>query len=167
MGRRGRCSGGPMGLEQEGGLVMRRQPVRLCHLAVLILVAVGVLAGCGSSGGSSGSSKGPIVIGTSLSLSGDFSVDGQAFQRGYNLWLSDVNKSGGLLGRKVKLTVYNDNSSPTQVVSNYQKLISVNHVDLVFGPYSSLLTGPASSAVARYGYAMVEGAGGAPAVFGT
>ncbi|MGE5285682.1 MAG: amino acid ABC transporter substrate-binding protein [Micromonosporaceae bacterium] len=148
---------------------MRRRPVRFCHLAVLTLVAAGVLAGCGSGGGSSGSgnSKNPIVIGTSLSLSGDFSVDGAAFQRGYNLWISDINSSGGLLGRKVKLTVVNDNSSPTQVVSNYQKLISVNHVDLVFGPYSSLLTGPASSAVARYGYAMVEGAGGAPAVFNT
>ena len=148
---------------------MRRRPVRFCHLAVLTLVAAGVLAGCGSSGssGGSGNNKNPIIIGTSLSLSGDFSVDGQAFQRGYNLWLTDINKHGGMLGRQVKLVVLNDNSSPTQVVSNYQKLISVNHVNLVFGPYSSLLTGPASSAVARYGYAMVEGAGGAPAVFNT
>jgi len=43
-----------------------------------------------------------VVIGTSLSLSGDFSADGQAFQRGYQLWASDINKAGGLLGKKIK-----------------------------------------------------------------
>ncbi len=40
-------------------------------------------------------------------------------------------------------------------------------MDLAFGPFSSLLTGPASAVAARYGMAFVEGAGGAPAVFDT
>ncbi|HEY5121156.1 MAG TPA: ABC transporter substrate-binding protein, partial [Acidimicrobiales bacterium] len=107
----------------------------------------------------------PIKIGISLSLSGDFSADGQAFQQGYNLWASDVNKAGGLLGHQVQLIIKSDASSPTQVVTNYQSLISTNHVGLTFGPFSSLLTLPAAKAVSRYGYAMVEGAGGAPSVF--
>jgi branched-chain amino acid transport system substrate-binding protein len=145
-----------------------RQPVRMCHLAVLTAAAMAVLAGCGGSsgGGSSSGSKAPIIIGASLSLSGDFSADGQAFQKGYQLWASDVNASGGLLGRQVKLVILNDASSPTQVVTNYQKLINVNHVNLLFGPFSSLLTAPASQVANRYGFAFVEGAGGAPAVFG-
>src|SRR6266487_3140671 len=102
---------------------MGRRPVRIWHLAVLAVAVASALAGCSSSGSNSGSggTKKPIVIGTSLSLSGDFSVDGQAFQRGYNMWVSDTNKNGGLLGRTVQLKVVNDNSSPTQVVSNYQK----------------------------------------------
>jgi branched-chain amino acid transport system substrate-binding protein len=50
-------------------------------------------------------------------------------------------------------------------VTNYQSLISTDHVALTFGPFSSLLTLPAAKAVSRYGYAMVEGAGGAPSVF--
>ena len=50
-------------------------------------------------------------------------------------------------------------------MTNYQKLISSDHVNLTFGPFSSLLTLPAARAVERYGYAMVEGAGGAPSVF--
>jgi branched-chain amino acid transport system substrate-binding protein len=107
----------------------------------------------------------PIKIGISLSLSGDFSADGQAFQQGYNLWAADVNKAGGLLGHQVQLIVKSDASSPTQVVTNYQSLISTDHVGLTFGPFSSLLTLPAAKAVSRYGYAMVEGAGGAPSVF--
>jgi len=52
-------------------------------------------------------------------------------------------------------------------VTNYQTLIATDHVDLTFGPYSSLITGPASAVAARYGYAFPEGAGGAPSVFQT
>ena len=107
----------------------------------------------------------PIKIGISLSFSGDFSADGQAFQQGYQLWANDVNKAGGLLGRQVQLDIVNDNSSPDQVQTNYQTLITVHKDDLVFGPFSTLLTKPASVVASRYGYAMVEGAGGGPSVF--
>ncbi|MBV9605252.1 MAG: amino acid ABC transporter substrate-binding protein, partial [Solirubrobacterales bacterium] len=129
-------------------------------------------AASGSSGSSSSSSGGgaatgsPVVIGASLSLSGDFASDGQNFQRGYTLWADDVNKAGGLLGHPVKLDIVSDASSPAQVVTNYQKLISSDHAKLVFGPFSTLLTVPSSKVVNRYGYAFVEGAGGAPAAFG-
>ncbi len=107
----------------------------------------------------------PIKIGISLSLSGDFSADGQAFQQGYQLWADAVNKAGGLLGRQVQLDIVSDASSTDQVQTNYQTLINVNHDDLVFGPYSTLLTKPASVVANRFGYAMVEGAGGGPSVF--
>ncbi len=107
----------------------------------------------------------PIKIGTSLSFSGDFSADGMAFQQGYQLWANDVNKAGGLLGRQVQLDVLNDNSSADQVQTNYQTLITVHKDDLVFGPFSTLLTKPASVVASRYGYAFVEGAGGGPSVF--
>jgi branched-chain amino acid transport system substrate-binding protein len=143
---------------------MRPQPVRFLSLAAATVAAAAMLASCGS-GGAGTQSKSSIVIGASLSLTGGFSSDGQAFQRGYQLWQSDVNSHGGLLGRQVKLIILNDNSSPTQVVANYQKLITVDHVDLTFGPFSTLLTAPASVAVNKYGYALVEGAGGAPVVF--
>jgi Periplasmic binding protein len=91
----------------------------------------------------------------------------QAFYKGYELWASDVNNNGGILGRKVTLKILNDNSTPNQVVTNYQTLFGSDHVDLAFGPFSSLLSGPASSVAARYGMASVEGAGGAPSVFDT
>ena len=105
-----------------------------------------------TSGASSGGTlaKGaPVTIGISLSLSGDFSADGIAFEQGYKLWAADVNAKGGLLGHKVVLDIVSDASSPTQVVTNYQDLISVKHVNLTFGPFSSLLTLPAAKAVSR------------------
>ena len=63
------------------------------------------------------------------------------------------------------MKIVDDTSSPTQVVSNYQNLINKDKVDLVFGPFSSLLTVPASTVVKRYGYAFLESAGGGPEVF--
>jgi branched-chain amino acid transport system substrate-binding protein len=141
-----------------------------------VVLAAGALAAC--SGGGSGStgprasssaggssSSAPITIGASLSLTGDFSADGQAYKQGYNLWVKDVNAAGGILGRKVELTILDDKSDSNQVVTNYQTLINTDHVDLTFGPFSSLLTTPASQVAARSGYAFVEGAGGAPTVF--
>src|SRR5947207_5588275 len=124
-------------------------------LSAIAVVAAGGLAACTSGGSSSSSTSSgapsssssassssagggaPITIGASLSLTGDFSADGQAFQKGYNLWAKDVNAKGGILGRQVKITVLNDASNPTQAVTNYQTLINTNHVDLTFGPFSS------------------------------
>jgi len=151
---------------------LSRKAIAASAAAVL---SASMLASCSSSSSSSSSAStttssspsttAPIVIGASLSLTGDFSADGQAYDRGYELWASDVNAKGGILGRKVELKILNDNSSPSQVVTNYQTLISSDHVNLTFGPFSSLLTTPADSVVARAGYAFVEGAGGAPTVF--
>ncbi len=143
--------------------------------STVIVLGVSVLAACSSSSTSSGTtpasnSTAPITIGASLSLSppdGAFTADGQAFDRGYRLWANDVNSHGGLLGRKVKLIILNDQSSPNLVVTNYQTLFGKDHVDLAFGPFSSLLSAPASAVAATYGMAFVEGAGGAPSVFDT
>ena len=147
---------------------------RFLTIGITATAMAAALAACssgGSSGGTSTSSSSPsasssvIKIGTSLSLTGDFSADGKAFLRGYQLWVKDVNASGGLLGHQVQLVYLNDRSDPSQVVTNYTTLISSDHVALTFGPFSSLLTTPASAVAARNGYAFIEGAGGAPSVF--
>jgi branched-chain amino acid transport system substrate-binding protein len=149
---------------------MKPHRTRFLSLTAVAAATAMVLAACSSSSSGSGSSsngsKSPIVIGTSLSLTGDFSADGLAFQRGYQLWESYVNSHGGLLGgRKVKMVFLNDSSDPTTVATNYTKLIAQEHVNLVFGPFSTLLTVPAAKVAARYDYAFPEGAGGGPSVY--
>jgi branched-chain amino acid transport system substrate-binding protein len=124
------------------------------------------LTACGSGTATATPSPGaPITIGVSVSLTGDFSSDGPALEKGYDLWAEDVNKKGGLNGHQVTMKYVDDASSTTQVVTNYQNLISSDKVALVFGPYSSLLTKPAATVVDRLGYAFPEPAGGAPSVF--
>src|SRR5712691_2016757 len=140
---------------------------RFLSIGITAAMITAVLTACSSSSTSTGgpSSKASITIGASLSLNGDFSADGIAFKRGYELWAHDVNAKGGIDGHKVVLIIKNDHSSPTQVDTNYTDLINNSKVDLVFGPFSSLLTAPAAEVARRYGYAFVEGAGGAPLVF--
>jgi branched-chain amino acid transport system substrate-binding protein len=147
---------------------MRSHRARFLSVGISAAIVLAAASACSSSSNnSSGGAKPPILIGASLSLTGSFSADGQAFEKGYELWVKDVNKAGGLLGRKVKLTVLNDASSQTQTVTNDTNLINVDHVDLMFGPFSSLLTLSAAPVAHRFGKALIEGAGGSPAVFAT
>ena len=87
-------------------------------LAALVLAAVP--AAWLAAGATAATGAGPIKIGISLSLSGDFSDPGKAVKRGYDLWASYVNAHGGILGRQVQLKIVDDASSPNQVVTNYR-----------------------------------------------
>ena len=143
---------------------MRPHGTRFLTLTAVAASAAIALASCSSSttttsSSTGGASKSPIIIGTSLSQTGDFSADGQAFKRGYDLWVQNINKSGGLLGHKVTLKVLNDNSDPAVVTTNYTQLISTDHAAFVFGPFSTLLTASAAPVAARARYAFIEGAG--------
>jgi branched-chain amino acid transport system substrate-binding protein len=133
--------------------------------AALLLAACGTSATSGSPGNKT-ASKPPLLIGVSMSLSGDFATLADPALKGYELWAATVNAKGGLLGRKVSLKIVDDASNPTQVVTNYENLITADHVNLVFGPFSSLLTIPAATIAKRFGYAFIEPSGGAPQVFG-
>jgi branched-chain amino acid transport system substrate-binding protein len=152
---------------------MTSHRARFLSVGITAATLSAVLAACSSGGGSTGgnsntpSAKSPITIGASLSLTGQFSTDGQAFQKGYELWAKDQNAAGGLLGHHINLKFLNDASSQTQVVTNYQTLINSDHVTFTIGPFSSLLTAPSATVTHRYGFALIEGAGGAPSVFAT
>ncbi len=106
-----------------------------------------------------------IVIGASLPLTGRFGDPGAAAKRGYEVWVSLVNANGGLRGRQVQLRILDNASDQKTAVADYERLIAVDKVDLVVGSVSSFLVIPTSEVAARYGYAFVEPAGGAPEVF--
>ncbi len=141
-------------------------PAKLIYVGLILLLGLVGLSACSQQSSQTPSQNTtPIRIGASISLSGDFTSDGQALQQGYQLWQDTINKQGGLLGRQVQFDFLKDNSTQAQVTANYQKMISVNHDDLVVGPFSTSLTIPASIVAKHYNYAFIEGAGTAPKVF--
>jgi len=137
------------------------------RLGVLALASCLTLTGCmsSSSGSDDEDGEGPINIGISLPLTGDFSEPGKGVQRGYEAWADYVNENGGLLGRQVELTILDDQSNADRVASDYEKLINQDGVDLVFGPFSTRLVVPAAQVAQDYGFLFVEPAGAAEEVF--
>src|SRR5689334_3848232 len=136
--------------------------------AATLAVVVGLgLTACGSrpSEKAAADTSKPIVVGISLPLTGDFSQPGGEAKRGYEVWASQVNKAGGILGRQVQLKIVDDASSQDTVVNDYTKLITQDKVDLVLGTFSSLLNYPASAVAEKNNMVFVEPAGGAPKMF--
>src|SRR3954452_255641 len=146
-----------------GGSTSRHFTTRVLGALLGFAAAVGLAAGCGGSSG--GSSSGPMKIGISLPLTGDFSQPGSAAKQGYQVWADTVNSQGGLLGRKVELDIKDDASDQNTVVADYNALISRDNVNLLLGTFSSLLNLPASAVAERNHMLYVEPAGGAPEMF--
>ncbi|MFJ5260024.1 amino acid ABC transporter substrate-binding protein [Streptomyces sp. NPDC088387] len=137
----------------------RRRLMAVATVSCLLLVT----AACGSGAGSD--SNGPIKIGASLPLTGEFSQPGQAAKRGYQVWQEMINKQGGLLGRKVQLVIKDDGSNQNAIVADYNALISQDKVELLLGTFSSLLNLPASAVAERNQMLYIEPAGGSPEMF--
>jgi branched-chain amino acid transport system substrate-binding protein len=133
-------------------------------LVVTSVLALG-LAACGGDDSSGGDSNGPITIGSSLPLTGEFSQPGQAAQQGYKIWQKTVNDDGGLLGRQVELSIKDDASNQNTIVADYNALIGQDKVDLLLGTFSSLLNLPASAVAEKNQMLYVEPAGGSPDMF--
>jgi branched-chain amino acid transport system substrate-binding protein len=81
----------------------------------------------------------PIKIGFSMSLTGGLAPNGKQLLQALEIWRKDVNDRGGLLGRPVELVYYDDQSNPSGVPGIYTKLLTLDHVDLVLGPYGTNL----------------------------
>src|ERR1700722_5171841 len=92
----------------------------------------------------------PIRIGTSLALTGGVAPIGKQVLAALQIWRDDVNAKGGLLGRPVELVFYDDQSNPANVPQLYTKLITVDKVDLLIGPYATNMVAPAIPVLMQY-----------------
>ena len=79
----------------------------------------------------------PIKIGLGMSLTGPLAANGKMSLVAMQVWESDINAQGGLLGRPVKLVYYDDQSKPAEVPAIYSKLLDVDKVDLIVSGYAS------------------------------
>ncbi|MGH3208899.1 MAG: ABC transporter substrate-binding protein, partial [Trebonia sp.] len=120
----------------------RQSRHRLTALAAGAALAVTTVAACSSAatGSAAGpASSSPITIGMSLPMTGPVADVSKSGYQGYELWASQVNAAGGLLGRQVKLDMLDDGFDPNQTAADYTRLISQDHVNLLLGTFSSLL----------------------------
>src|SRR5438445_7682469 len=97
----------------------------------------------------------PIKIGMSMPQTGGLAGGGKASLLGSETWRDSVNASGGLLGRKVELVVYDDKSSASETPAIYSKLLDVDKVDLLFAPYATVPTAPLMPLVKQRGLLLI------------
>jgi len=97
----------------------------------------------------------PIKIGFSMALTGPLAANGQQALLGARIWEEETNAKGGLLGRKIQLVNYDDQSNPATVPGIYTKLLDVDKCDLVVGPYATNMVAPAIPVVMQKGKAFI------------
>lgn len=101
----------------------------------------------------------PIVIGSTLALTGPLAPTAAIHQVAGDLFVERLNESGGLLGRPVEWTVLDDESVADQAASLYERLITEDQVDLIMGPYGTGAITAAMQVASRYGYVMPQHTG--------
>ena len=151
----------------------RRRPIAVTGLAASALL----VAACGSSSHSGSVAAGAptstagtaatesVVIGVVASLTGNGASFGVPFAKGAQLAASDL--SAGLNGKKVTITVEDDQSTPSGGISAARKLVEVDKAKVViFGTYSSVFF-PAESAIAGDNVLIVNGGSSSPTVAST
>jgi len=89
----------------------------------------------------------PIKIGFGMALTGPLAANGKQALLGAKIWEEHTNKNGGLIGRQVQLTYYDDQSNPSTIPGIYTKLLDVDKCDLVVGPYATAQAAPAMPVV--------------------
>jgi branched-chain amino acid transport system substrate-binding protein len=151
--------------------------VRRSTAAAALLTLVFGLAGCGGEPTApSPAAKNnttpapaatePIKVGASLSLTGQYERTGKDLQQAYDLWVEHVNAKGGLMGRKVDLKVYDDQSQPETAAKLYEKLITDDKVDLLMGPYSTAVTLTATTATEKAKFPMLAAGASGSQIWG-
>src|SRR5437763_922996 len=115
---------------------------KMCGNALRALAAAFIVALLTLSGASAQSGN-PIRIGMSLALTGAGAAPSKVINTALDIWRDDVNAKGGLLGRPIELVIYDDQSTPANVPGLYTKLITVDKVDLLIGPYATNFVAPA------------------------
>jgi len=88
-----------------------------------------------------------IRIGYCLSLTGPLASNGKTARLAHEIWEQDVNRRGGLLGRRVETVCIDDQTNPRLVAGIYERLLDVERVDLLVGGYGDNSVAPAMPVV--------------------
>jgi branched-chain amino acid transport system substrate-binding protein len=108
-------------------------------------------------------------VGVALSMSGIFSKDASLFKEVYDLWAETVNKAGGIkvkgAGYPIRVTYYDDESSPQKSAQLIERLATADKVDLILAGFGSSIAFAATAVAEKYKYPYISGAASANPIF--
>ncbi len=106
----------------------------------------------------------PIRIGSTLALTGPLSATAQIHKLVGEIYVEQLNKRGGLLGRQVEWVVKDDQSKPDLARTLYEQLVTADKVDLLMGPYATGAILSAMGVAQRYNKVLVHHTLGIPSL---
>jgi branched-chain amino acid transport system substrate-binding protein len=125
-------------------------------------MAGGVLLGAAGIPARAATTGKPLRIGSTLSLTGPLAQTALLHKIAGEVFIDSLNEGGGLLGRPVEWVLLDDQSKPEITRSLYEKLITVDKVDLIIGPYGTNSILAAMGVAQRYGKLMIQSSMGIP-----
>jgi len=152
-------------------MLHRFHRVRLAAFVCLALVVILCLALASRVWPRAGGTGdiGTITVGVTISVTGERATEGAYARDGYLFYVDAINHGGGItVGGKryrVALTYYDDQSQPRRTAQLYKKLIVEDRVNVLLGPYSSVLTAAAAPVAEAYGIPMVAPHGSAESIY--
>ena len=117
---------------------------------------------CAGGGALAAPSGKPIRIGSTLALTGPLAATGQVHKIVGEIYVDELNKKNGLLGRPVEWIVKDDQSKPDLARTLYEQLITVDKVDLLMGPYATGAILSAMGVAQRYDKMLIHHTFGIP-----
>src|SRR5437763_9649116 len=111
-----------------------------------------------------GNAQQPVRIGSTLALTGPLSATGMIHKVAGEIYVEELNKRGGLLGRKVEWVLKDDQSRPDLARTLYEQLLTVDKVDLLIGPYATANIVAAVGGAQRYNKIIWHHTAGVPSL---
>ena len=106
--------------------------------------------------------KPPIKIGSTLALTGPLSATGIVHKIVGEIAIEEINRKGGLLGRKIEWILKDDQSKADVARTLYEQLITSDKVDLLMGPYATGAILSAMGVAQRYDKILIHHTFGIP-----
>jgi branched-chain amino acid transport system substrate-binding protein len=106
----------------------------------------------------------PVRIGGTLSLTGPLAATSAIHKVAGEIYVDELNRRGGLLGRKVEWVLKDDQSRPDLARTLYEQLVTVDKVDLLSGPYGTASILSAMGVAQRYNKLLLHNTFGTPAL---
>ena len=132
----------------------RRRHVLARMIGAATLAAPGILRAAPSGK--------PVRVGGTLSLTGFLAQTAVIHKIAAEIMVEEINGRNGFLGRPVEYVLLDDQSKPEVARSLYEKLITVDKVDLIQGPYATAPILAAMGVAQRYGKVMIQSSMGIP-----
>jgi branched-chain amino acid transport system substrate-binding protein len=132
----------------------------VARIARALACALSIVAGAASAQ----NAQPPVRIGSTLALTGPLAATSLVHKVVGEIYVEELNKRGGLLGRKVEWIVRDDQSKPDLARTLYEQLVTADKVDLLMGPYATGAILSAMGVAQRYHKVLVHHTFGIPSM---